>query len=154
MSPLPPTARRRLPTELNTVEAPQTEHGQGRDRIMEQALEVLAQGRLLHVKISGKLTRESYEALAPLADEQIQENGKIRILLELHDFHGWTAGAMWEDLKFDYRHWNHIEQLAIVGESKWEQGMAMFCKPFTSAKIRYFDHTALAEAQAWVEPEA
>ncbi len=48
---------------------------------------------------TGKLTKESYEELAPAVDARIQEHGKIRILFEMPDFHGWTAGAMWEDLK-------------------------------------------------------
>jgi SpoIIAA-like len=39
----------------------------------------------------------------------------------------------------------------MVGDKKWEHGMSVFCKPFTTAKIRYFDHTAMAEAQAWLE---
>jgi len=117
---------------------------------MVEGLDVIAAGKLLHVKITGKLTKETYEAFVPLVEEQIKEHGKIDILLELHDFHGWTAGALWEDIKFDTKHWNDIERLAIVGESKWEKGMATFCKPFTSAKVRYFDHTDLAEAQSWI----
>ncbi len=117
---------------------------------MDQALDMISVGKLLHVKVTGKLTKEDYEALAPVVDQQIAEHGKIRILFEMHDFHGWTAGAMWEDLKFDFKHWKDIERLAIVGESKWEAGMAVFCKPFTSAKIQYFDHAKLDEAQTWI----
>ncbi|MCR9116020.1 MAG: STAS/SEC14 domain-containing protein, partial [bacterium] len=86
-------------------------------------------------------------------DQLIEEHGKLRILFEMHDFHGWTIGATWEDMKFDYKHWNDIERLAIVGESKWEEGMAMFCKPFTSAKIQYFDHSKLSEATSWIESD-
>ena len=121
---------------------------------MEQTLEVLTTGKLLHVKVSGKLTKECYEAFGPVADEQIREHGKIRILFQMHDFHGWTAGALWEDIKFDYKHCKDIERLAIVGESKWEEGMAVFCKPFTAAQIQYFDHTRLTEAQSWLEDES
>jgi hypothetical protein len=120
---------------------------------MGQAIDIISSGKLLHVKVTGKLTKEAYEELAPVVDQQIQEHGKIHILFEMHDFHGWTAGAMWEDLKFDFKHWKDIERLAIVGESKWEAGMAVFCKPFTSAKIQYFDHTKLDEAKSWIESE-
>jgi hypothetical protein len=28
--------------------------------------------------------------------------------------------------------------------------MATFCKPFTTAKIKYFDHSQLDEARAWL----
>jgi hypothetical protein len=120
---------------------------------MDQSLEITATDKLLHVKVTGKLTREAYEQFTPAVDQQIQEHGKVRILFETHDFHGWTAGAMWEDLKFDLKHWKDIERLAIVGESKWEAGMAVFCKPFTAAKIQYFDHAKLDEAKSWIESE-
>ncbi len=120
---------------------------------MNQALEIVSTGKLLHVKASGKLTKESYEAFAPLVDKLIQEHGKLRVLFEIHDFHGWTAGALWEDIKFDFKHGKDIERLAIVGESKWEEGMAAFCKPFTSATIQYFDHSQLEEAERWVSED-
>ncbi len=47
-------------------------------------------------------------------------------------------------------HYSHIERLALVGDKKWEAGMAMFCKPFTTAKVRYFDETKLDEASKWI----
>ena len=73
------------------------------------------------------------------------------MLVEMHNFHGWTAGALWEDIKFDAKHFNDIERIAIVAETKWEHDMTIFCKPFTSAKIRYFDHIAGNEARTWLE---
>ena len=118
---------------------------------MSNELELVATGILTHVKVTGKLTKEAYEQLAPVVDQQIQEHGKVRILFEMHDFHGWTAGALWEDMKFDFKHWKDIERLAIVGESKWEEGMSVFCKPFTSAKIQYFDVARSDEAKIWIE---
>lgn len=39
----------------------------------------------------------------------------------------------------DVKHFNDIERLAIVGDSKGEKGMAIFCKPFTTATVRHFD---------------
>ena len=120
---------------------------------MKEKLEIIATGKVLHVKVTGKLNREAYESFGPAVDEQIREHGRIRILFEMHDFHGWTAGAMWEDIKFDFKHWKDIERLAIVGDSKWEAGMAVFCKPFTAAKIRYFDQARLDEAVNWVASE-
>ena len=120
---------------------------------METQLDIVAEGELLHVTATGKLTKETYEAFVPVIEQQIREFGKLRILFEMHDFHGWTAGALWEDVKFDFAHWSDVERLAIVGESKWEAGMAVFCKPFTSAKVKYFDHTKLDEAKAWITEE-
>ncbi len=111
-------------------------------------------GKVLEVQITGKLQKNDYEAFVPVVERLIQRHGKLRMLCSLHDFHGWTAGALWEDVKFDAKHFNHIERLAIVGESKWQQGMAAFCKPFTTASVRYFDHSQLPQARQWVEAEA
>jgi SpoIIAA-like len=112
-----------------------------------------AGGKILTVRLSGKLTKQDYERLGPEVERLIKQHKKIRILCELHDFHGWEAGALWEDLKFDLKHFADIERLAIVGESRWEHGMAVFCKPFTTAKIRYFDSSKPAEARGWIEAE-
>ena len=69
---------------------------------MDQALEIVSAGKLLHVKVTGKLTTEAYESFVPAVEEQIRDHGKVRILFEMHDFHGWTAGALWEDLNSAY----------------------------------------------------
>ena len=68
----------------------------------------------------------------------------------MRDFHGWTAGGLWEDLKFDLRHFRDIERLAMVGDKQWEQGVSVFCRPFTTAKVRYFDEAAIQEARTWL----
>jgi hypothetical protein len=109
-----------------------------------------AGGKILSVKISGKLSKEDYQRFVPDVERLIKDHGKIRILVQMHDFHGWELGALWDDIKFDMKHFRDIERLALVGESKWEKGMAAFCKPFTTAKIQYFDETKLAEAKTWI----
>jgi hypothetical protein len=117
---------------------------------MPVALHEEAGGKLLRVEISGKLTKEDYQHFVPEVERLIQREGKLRVLCRMHDFHGWTMGALWEDIKFDVKHFADIERLALVGDRKWEAGMAMFCKPFTRAAIRYFDEAQYDEAVRWV----
>ncbi len=104
---------------------------------------------LLEIKVEGKLTTKDYESFVP-GIENFMKTGKIRILLELIRFHGWTAGALWEDTKFAAKHFNDIERVAIAGDKKWEKGMAIFCKPFTGATIRYFDSHEIESARKWI----
>jgi SpoIIAA-like len=118
------------------------------------SLETISAGRVLEVRVVGKLTKEAYETFVPAVDAQIKQYGKLRILFVMQDFHGWTAGALWEDLKFDVTHWKDIERLAVVGDKKWEKGMAAFCKPFTKAEIRYFDLAQLEQAREWLQRES
>ena len=107
-------------------------------------------GKTLVVHVSGKLAKADYEHFVPEFDRLVRQHGKLRVLLDMTGFHGWQAGALWEDIKFDFKHFADIERLAMVGDKKWEQGMAAFCKPFTKATIRYFDHADAAEAGKWL----
>jgi hypothetical protein len=122
-----------------------------RNHFMSFELSESMDGKLIEVHASGKLTKLAYEEFVPMTEAAIKKHGKIRILFVMKDFHGWDAGALWEDFKFDLKHFAHIERLAIVGETRWEQGMSVFCRPFTTAKIQYFDQKDLEKARTWIE---
>jgi hypothetical protein len=108
------------------------------------------EGNALTVHISGKLTKADYEHFAPEFERLLRLRGKLRVLFDMTGFHGWDAGALWEDIKFDIKHFADIERLAMVGDKKWQHGMATFCKPFTKATIRYFDHADSVQARSWL----
>jgi len=108
-------------------------------------------GKVLGFKLSGKLHDEDYKAFVPRVDEAVAEEGKVRMLVEFHDFHGWDLKALWEDTKFATTHCTKIERIAMVGEKTWEKWMANVCKPFTMAKVRYFDAAEVDAAWKWLE---
>ena len=107
-------------------------------------------GKILVVHVSGKLVKEDYENFVPEFERLAREHGKLRVLFDMSGLHGWEAGAMWEDIKFAAKHFADIERLAMIGEKRWQHDMATFCKPFTKAAIRYFDHADAAEARKWL----
>lgn len=107
--------------------------------------------KLLGFKLSGKLHDEDYKHFVPAIDAAAARQGKVRLLAQFHDFHGWDAHALWDDIKFSTTHCTKIERIALVGEKPWEKYMTQVCKPFTMAKIRYFDATDLDQAWAWLE---
>jgi hypothetical protein len=110
-------------------------------------------GKVLVVRASGKLTREDYERFVPEVERLIGRHGKVRVLFDMHDFHGWTAGALWQDTKFAWRHFRDVGRLAVVGEKAWQHGMAVFCRPFTTAQVRYFDRGKADQAEAWIHAD-
>jgi hypothetical protein len=107
-------------------------------------------GKVLAVHVSGKLVKTDYEHFVPEFERLVRQHGPLRLLFEMTGFHGWEGSALWEDTKFAIHHFADIERLAMVGEKKWQQGMATFCKPFTRATIRYFDHPDAAAARKWL----
>jgi hypothetical protein len=117
---------------------------------MPVTLDYDADREILRVQAVGKLESLDYERFVPQVENLIEKHGKLDLLLVLEDFHGWTAGALWEDVKFDVKHFNDIRRLAIVGDKMWEKGMAAFCKPFTTAEVRFFPSEQLQSAELWV----
>lgn len=111
-------------------------------------------GKILEIHVSGKLVREDYNHFVPRFEQLLKEHGKLRLLFVMQDFHGWDAGALWEDIRFDMKHFNHIERVAVVGETKWQKWMAAFCRPFTRARVQYFDKVQAQQAKDWLTKEA
>lgn len=111
----------------------------------------LNDGRQLEIQVTEKLIADDYKRFVPVFERLVKKHGKLDILFEMKDFHGWSAGALWEDTKFGMHHFNDIERLAIVGEKKWQKGLTSFSKPFTKATVRYFDHTEAFKARKWFD---
>jgi len=83
------------------------------DRNMTVELNETDEGKVLTIKVVGKLTKEDYKIFVPKVDQLIQRFGKVRILFEMKDFHGWSAGALWQDIKFDIKHFRDIERCLL-----------------------------------------
>lgn len=110
-------------------------------------------GKLIDMHVSGKLEKTDYEHFVPEFERLARQHGKLRVLFEMTGFHGWEASTAWEDFKFGMKHMSDIKRLAMVGKKQWQHGMAIFCKPFVNAEVRYFDHIAVAEARSWLSEE-
>lgn len=105
---------------------------------------------LLGFKLSGKLHDADYQHFVPIVESAIAKSGKVRILADFEDFQGWDMHALWDDTKFSAKHCADVEKVALVGDRVWEKWMATICKPFTLAKIEYFDVKDIERAWAWL----
>ena len=109
-----------------------------------------AEGRILHINLSGKLTKEDYDYFIPEIENAIRQHGRVRLLFDVVGFHGWTLRGLFEDAKFGISHHRDIERLAFVGDQKWEETMATLCKRFTKADVRCFRISAIDDARDWI----
>ncbi|MFC1766787.1 STAS/SEC14 domain-containing protein [Planctomycetota bacterium] len=103
---------------------------------------------------TGKLTKQDYHHFTRIVDRLIKEHGFIRIIFEIKNFQGWMPEAIWDNIKINIRHFCHIERLAMVGNTQWERGMCLFCKPFSATQIRYFHEYEAGKAQTWIHAES
>jgi hypothetical protein len=105
---------------------------------------------IIRVRVSGKLQDEDFTELISLVDAAVPNQGKIRLLIEFHDFHGWDRHALWDDLKFHATHSSGIERIAYVGDQAWEKWMVSMAKAFPGPIIRYFDASEMDAVRVWL----
>jgi hypothetical protein len=124
-----------------------------RSSFMAVQLEQRNDGKFLVARVTGRLETQDYERFIPEVEQLTRQHGTIRLLLETHDFNGWKAGPLWEDLSLDLKPLNNIERLAVVGDEIWEKSMVLFSRPFKAAAVRFFPHDKANDAWNWVEGE-
>ena len=73
-------------------------------------------GKILVVHVSGKLVKADYEHFVPEFERLVRQHGKLRVLFDMTGFHGWEAGAAWEDFKFGVAHFADIERSRWSGK--------------------------------------
>jgi hypothetical protein len=106
---------------------------------------------ILRVRVSAKLGDEDFTKLSSLVDAAVAGQGKIRLLIEFHDFHGWDVHGLRDDLKFHTTQSTGIERIAYVGDRAWEKWMVSVAKAFPGPIVRYFDASEIDVARAWLE---
>ncbi len=117
-------------------------------------VEILKQssGKLLGLRLSGKVAHQDYEQFVPLLESLIKEHGSVRCLVEMIDLHGIEPRALWDEIKFDVRHAGQIERCAVVGDRRWESWMTSLSRPiFFRAEIRFFELADTEKAWEWVK---
>lgn len=115
--------------------------------------EFLKEKNILGFELSGKLTDEDYQIFVPEIERNLKRHDKLRLLVVFKEFKGWDLHALWDDVKFDIQHFNDFEKIAMVGEKNWQKWMSIICKPFTMARVKYFEKREFTEAMEWIEKD-
>jgi len=107
---------------------------------------------IVGVNASGQVDAADYEkVLVPAVEAVLKEHGKVRLLYQLgNDFTGFTAGAMWDDMKLGLAHLRAWEKVAVVTDVGWvasATSMFRFAMPFP---VRVFSIEDRAAADAWI----
>ncbi|MBS0266619.1 MAG: STAS/SEC14 domain-containing protein [Planctomycetes bacterium] len=117
---------------------------------MTVALREEAGGKVLVIRLGGRLLAADYEKFIPVVQRMLRQHEHIRLLIQMHDFHGWSLSKLWKDLPPDQIRFADIERLGFVGDPQWQSGSAAFCKPFSKATVRHFDENKARESLNWI----
>jgi len=106
---------------------------------------------LVELQLSGKLGREDTRDLIPRFERVFETHGSVRVLVDMTRLRDWIPGLLWGDLPVEALRYPHLERIAVVGDRRWQEAMATFCRPFRGARVRYFDPGEVDAAREWLE---
>jgi len=107
--------------------------------------------KVVGLRLCGKLHDVDYQQFVPTLETILTAEGKVRLSIQLEDFHGCDFHAAWDHLKFSMKHFSDFERIAIMGDRRWEKWLAGLCKSFTKAKVKYFDRSEAENARKWLQ---
>lgn len=104
---------------------------------------------VLPVVIDGALSREDYVETLDKLEGWIRERGDLRLLIRVNEIAGVEPAALWEDLRFDRRHGDRFEKIAVVADSAAVKWGVKLSDAFSSAEMKTFDPAQERQAEAW-----
>ena len=107
-------------------------------------------GNVVGYKAIGTITASDYLKLEPEVKALVEQEGNIRMLIDLSEFK-WAKMEAWlEDLKFGLEFHTKIQKMAIVGDTSWEKWITHLAKPFYSMDAKFFHTADIDKAWAWL----
>ena len=107
-------------------------------------------GNLIKLRVSGQLTKQDYERIIPMLETHINLHGKLKLYCEVENMEMPTLPAIWEDLKFDFKHYNDFTHIAMVGEPEWMAALTKLVAPVIPAEVRVFTREEKDAALLWL----
>ncbi len=108
--------------------------------------------QVVGVRASGQVTAEDYESVViPAVEAALLKFDSIRFLYHLGPaFTGFTAGAMWDDMKLGLGHLRNWKRVAVVTDHKWVEGALRLLSFAMPCPVKLFPDAELPEAKHWV----
>lgn len=106
----------------------------------------------LGFRFTGTITSRDYaDTLVPMVDAASKEHDHLKLLCVLDDdFDGYSAGAVWDDMRLGFSHLTTFSKVALVTDVEWIRKGAKFFGAMMPADVVVFDLDDLDDAKEWI----
>jgi len=102
-------------------------------------------------RISDRITGQEFDEIANTLEHEIEDKGKLKMLVEIDHMNFPSPGVVWDDLKFAYNHAKDFERFAMLGDKRWEKWWVQVANKMVSTECQYFDSSQKDEAWEWAK---
>jgi len=112
-------------------------------------------GNVIGFEAVGSVNKHDYvEVVFPAMKAFVEKNNKLRFLYVVTTgLDHYTVGAMWDDIKLGFQHFNQWYKIAIVTDKKLIETMTKFFSFAVPAHVKVFHSDQLAAATHWVSEQ-
>ncbi len=109
----------------------------------------------LVIRVGETIHRDEADAMKLTMVKHIAQHGHFRALVLINDdFEGINEHSDWTDNDEDAVIQPHLQQLAIVGDAKWQDhALLFFLSGLLPAPIKFFPNAQIDLARAWLGDE-
>ena len=100
------------------------------------------------LKVSGKLDKSDYERFIPVLEQAIEKHGKISLLLQIDEIDKMTAGALYNEIKFDLKHRDSFNKIAVYGTEQFNEYTQKAVDAFFTGEVKFF--ASESQASTWL----
>lgn len=109
-----------------------------------------SQDHIIAIRIEDYVEAQDCNTLLPHLRNRIHEHGRIRLLIELKDFHGIEILSALKALPYVIRYGKHVEKKAIITDEEWICRWAKLLTSFSKTRVHCFPSTKLEQAWEWI----
>lgn len=102
------------------------------------------------IEISGQLTAQDVESMAPITNEMFSRFPRIKLLCVLTDFEGFTPQGDWAKTKWLFENMDKVNCMAIVGPEEDGHALAMAAATIAGRPIEVFPTGQKQQALEWL----
>jgi SpoIIAA-like len=110
-----------------------------------------SEGRIVGIRVEGKLSAEEYELLNGYLEHLMQEVGPINFLCDMAKFEGVNGQALWKEMSDHLPNAQDYQRIAVVGNRRWLEGGPEVSVPWPMAQFKYFTPEQTDEAWHWLK---
>jgi hypothetical protein len=131
------------------VRALRTQSQRGLEDLLIKQLDDVPPG-VIGFEVAGRIEAEDYRDVVLPALERAAQSGEVRFVIIMPEFHGMSAGAVWQDLKIGVEHLRAWKRIAVVTDVDWIHHLTNLFGWMTPGETKTFSLEQRPEAMAWV----
>ncbi|MDL4843180.1 SpoIIAA family protein [Aquibacillus rhizosphaerae] len=105
---------------------------------------------VVEVHVEGKITETDMIEFKEYFKLKNAADGKVNLLLMIKDLKGYSVQSLIEDLKFDAKHWNDVNKLAVISDKKWMELVTKVSSFLPNMNAKHFNLTERDDAIDWL----